>query len=401
MKLRYKAVTADSRIVRGLVEAKDTAEAVMYLRNKDLVPVSITPDKKNDLSQFLPFIGKVKQGDLVLFTRQLSSMLSSGLTLIKSLQILQEQMAGHAMFDILGSIVSDIEEGKTFSSAIAKYPEVFSPIYVSIIKSAELSGLLDRALARMAENLEKQVKLRNTIRGALMYPAIVIVLMIGVVFVMMTVVIPQLSNLYKSLNVKLPFTTKVVVALSEFIVSFWPFIIVGLVLGIFLFRRWHKTEPGKLIMDNSLLKIPVFGSLFKKLLLTEFTRTLSLLIGSGTLVVDSLVQTSDTLGNIHYKNAVVDVAKRVENGVTIGDALSSYSLFPPILIQLVKIGEETGKLDETLMKASEYFESETDQTVKTLTTALEPFIMITLGIGVAFLLIAVITPIYSIIAEIK
>ncbi len=401
MKLRYKAVTTDSRIVRGLVEAKDTAEAVTYLRDKDLVPVSITPDKKNDLSQFIPFIGKVKQGDLVLFTRQLSSMLSSGLTLIKSLQILQEQMVGHAMFDVINSIVSDIEEGKNFSSAISKYPEIFSPIYVSIIKSAELSGLLDRALSRMADNLEKQVKLKNTIRGALMYPGIVIVLMIGVVFIMMTVVIPQLSGLYKSLGVQLPFTTKIVVALSEFVVSFWPFIIVGLFLGIFLFRRWHKTEPGKLIMDNFMLKIPIFGPLSKKLLLTEFSRTLSLLIGSGTLVVDSLVQTSDTIGNIHYRNAVVDVAKRVENGITIGDALSSYSLFPPILIQLVKIGEQTGKLDGTLMKASEYFETETDQAVKTLTTALEPFIMITLGLGVAFLLIAVITPIYSIIAEIK
>lgn len=401
MTLRYKAVTADSRIVRGLVEAKDTAEAVMYLRNKGLVPVSITEDKKNDLSQFIPFFGKVREGDLVLFTRQLSSMLSSGLTLIKSLQILQEQMTGRAMFDVINNIVSDIEEGKNFSSAIAKYPEIFSPIYTSIIKSAESSGLLDTALSRLADNLEKQVRLKNTIRGALMYPAIIIVLMIIVVFIMMTVVIPQLSGLYESLNVQLPFATKIVIGLSDFTVAFWPFIIVGLVLGLFLFRRWHRTEPGKLIMDNFILKIPVFGTLFRKLLLTEFTRTLSLLIGSGSLVVNSLVQTSDTLGNIHYRNAVVDVAKRVENGVGIGDALSNYPLFPPILIQLVKIGEQTGKLDETLMKASEYFETETDQTVKTLTTALEPFIMITLGLGVAFLMVAVITPIYSIISEIK
>lgn len=401
MRLRYKAVTADSRIVRGLVEAKDTAEAVNYLRNKELVPVSIIEDKKNDLSQFIPFIGKVTQGDLVLFTRQLSSMLSSGLTLIKSLQILQEQMTGHAMFDVINNIVSDIEEGKNFSSAIAKYPEIFSPIYISIIRSAESAGLLDTALARMADNLEKQVKLKNTIRSALMYPAIVIVLMIGVVFIMMTVVIPQLSSLYKSMGVALPFATKVIVGLSEFTVGFWPFIIVGLVLGIFLFRRWHHTEPGKLVMDNLLLKIPVFGRLFKVLLLTEFSRTLSLLIGSGSLVVNSLVQTADTLGNIHYRNAIIDVAKRVENGVSIGDALSNYPLFPPILVQLVKIGEQTGKLDETLMKASEYFETEADQTVKTLTTALEPFIMIILGLGVAFLMIAVITPIYSVISEIK
>ena len=166
--------------------------------------------------------------------------------------------------------------------------------------------------------------LKNTIKAALLYPAIVVVLMIGVVFIMMTVVIPQLTGLYTSLGVDLPFATKIVVVLSDFMVTFWPFIIVATILSLFLFRRWHKTEPGKLIMDNITLKTPVFGPLIRKLLLTEFSRTLSLLIGSGTLVVDSLVQTAETLGNIHYRNAVVDVAKKVENGRNIGDAISTY-----------------------------------------------------------------------------
>jgi len=401
MRLRYKAITRDNKIIRGLVDAKDINEAASYLRNKNLVPITIAQTAKNDIFKNLPFLGKIKKSDLVVFTRQLSSMLSSGLTLIRSLEILKEQFTNEAMLEIVISTITDIEEGRPFSSAISKFPDVFSPIYVSIIKSSESSGLLDRALLRLADNLEKQEKLKSTIKAALTYPAIVVSLMAVVVFIMMTTVIPQLANLYKGLNVELPLPTKIIISISGFFVVFWPLIIGLFFLSIFLYRRWYKTEAGRLIIDNLTLKIPVFGNLIKKVILTELSRTLSVLVGSGSLVVDSLIQTSETLGNIHYKNALRDVAKKVENGVAIGDAMSSYALFPSLLVQLVKIGEQTGKLDETLLKASEYFEGETEQLVKTLTTALEPFIMITLGVGVAFLMISVITPIYGLISSIK
>ncbi len=401
MRLRYKAITKDNKIIRGLVDAKEINEAAVYLRSKNLVPITIAQESKNSILNKLPFLGKIKGSDLILFTRQLSSMLSSGLTLIRSLEILKEQFTNEAMLEDVSSIITDIEEGKTFSFAISKFPDVFSPIYVSIIKSAESSGLLDRALLRLSDNLEKEEKLKGTIKAALFYPAIVVALMAVVVFIMMTFVIPQLANLYKSLNVELPLPTKIIISVSGFFVVFWPLVIGLTALSIFLYRRWYKTEAGRLIIDNLIFKIPVFGNLIKKVILTELTRTLGVLVGSGSLVVDSLIQTSETLGNIHYRNAVKDVARKVENGVTIGDAMSSYSLFPPLLVQLVKIGEQTGKLDETLLKASEYFEREAEQLVKTLTTALEPLIMVTLGVGVAFLMISVITPIYSLISFIK
>ncbi len=401
MRLRYKAITRDNKIIRGLVDAKEINEAAVYLRSKNLVPITIAQESKNSILNKLPFLGKIKGSDLILFTRQLSSMLSSGLTLIRSLEILKEQFTNEAMLEDVSSIITDIEEGKTFSFAISKFPDVFSPIYVSIIKSAESSGLLDRALLRLSDNLEKEEKLKGTIKAALFYPAIVVALMAVVVFIMMTFVIPQLANLYKSLNVELPLPTKIIISVSGFFVVFWPLVIGLTALSIFLYRRWYKTEAGRLIIDNLIFKIPVFGNLIKKVILTELTRTLGVLVGSGSLVVDSLIQTSETLGNIHYRNAVKDVARKVENGVTIGDAMSSYSLFPPLLVQLVKIGEQTGKLDETLLKASEYFEREAEQLVKTLTTALEPLIMVTLGVGVAFLMISVITPIYSLISFIK
>lgn len=401
MKLRYKATTKDGKIVQGIMEANNPNDAAKFLRNKDLFPIQIKNEDDDIIKKFLPFLNKISSSDVILFTRQLSSMLSSGLTLLRSLQIFKDQTQNEALVGLVSGIITDIEEGKTFSYAIAKHPETFSPIYVSLIKAGESSGLLDKVLLRLANNLEKAHKLQGTVKSALMYPAIVVVLMVFVVFIMMIFVIPQLSVLYTSLNVPLPLPTQIVVGLSGIIGTFWPLIMVLIGLGIFFYRKWSKTEDGRLIMDKLVLKLPVFGPLMEQTILAEFTRTFGLLIGTGTLVVESLDESADTAGNIHYKNAIKDVANQVEKGVTIGDAMSSYSLFPPMLIQLVKIGEQTGKMDETLSKVSEYFEDQVNDKVKTLTTALEPFIMIVLGVGVAFLIVSVITPIYSLISSLQ
>lgn len=402
MRLLYQAVTREGKKVRGIINASDTNEAAAYLRSKNFIPISISKENKNKFLDALPmFSQKITASDLVIFTRQLSSMLTAGLTLIKSLEILKEQLEKEAMIEIVDSIITDIEEGSTFSSAIAKYPQVFSSIYVSLIKASETSGLLDKSLLRLADNLEKQQKLKGTIKSALMYPIIVIILMAVVVVIMMVFVIPQLSVLYNDLNIPLPLPTQIIVSLSNFVIIFWPVILASIVLSVFFYRRWHKTEGGQLIIDNLLLKLPVFGVLIRKTILVEFSRTLGLMVGTGSLVVESLVKSADISGNIHYRNAILDVARRVEKGVTVGDAMAAYVLFPPVLVQLVKIGEQTGKLDETLIRASEYFEGEVNETVKALTTALEPFIMVVLGIGVAFLIISVITPIYSLTSSIQ
>lgn len=401
MKLRYKATTKDGKVVKGLMDAKDQSEAAQYLRSKELFPIEVSKQKDDMFSKILPFFNKIGTGDIILFTRQLSSMLASGLTLLRSLQIFKEQIENETMMEVVTGIISDIEEGKTFSSAIAKHPNVFSPIYVSLIKAGESSGLLDKVLLRLANNLEKEAALRGTVKSALMYPAIVVVLMLFVVLIMMIFVIPQLSVLYKNLDVPLPLPTQIVVGASGIVGTFWPMIAILVVVLVFLYKRWRKTEEGQLIVDNLILKLPVFGKLISQTILAEFSRTLGLLIGTGTLVVESLLETADTTGNIHYKNAIKDISRQVEKGVSVGEAMASYALFPPMLVQLVKIGEQTGKMDETLTKASEYFEGEVNQMVKTLTTALEPFIMLILGVGVAFLIISVITPIYSLISSLQ
>ena len=400
MKLRYKVATKEGKISHGLLEAKDAEEAAGYLRGKGFVPIEISNADDLALANIVIF-GGVKKSDLILFTRQLSSMLSSGLTLIRALEILKDQVQNKAMSEVVSAIIEDVSEGKSFAKAIEKHPKIFSQIYVSIIKAGEASGLLDKALSRLADNLEKQAKLRATIKSALLYPAIVVLLMIIVMVVMMIYVIPQLSVLYKNLNVQLPLPTRIVVGLSDFIINGWPIVLAATVIIIFLYKRWSKTPNGRSIIDSTALRLPVFGKLIKESILAEFSRTLGLLIGTGTLVVEALTETADTTGNVHYRYAILDVCKRVEKGVSVGDALSASPLFPSLLIQLVKVGEQTGKIDETLLRASEYFEREVDETVKTLTTAMEPFIMVFLGISVGFLIISVITPIYTLITSIQ
>ncbi|MCL4354661.1 type II secretion system F family protein [Patescibacteria group bacterium] len=401
MRLHYKAATNEGKILTGFIDAKEILDAANYLRSKQLVPIKVEKISTSPLYQFIASFNKVKNQDLVLFTRQLSSMLNSGLTLMKGLEILREQVQNKAMAEVVGGIITDIEGGRNLSSSISKYPNVFSPIYISLVKAGESSGLLDKVLLRLAENLEKQSKLKSTIKSALMYPMIVVILMGLVMLVMMIFVIPQLSVLYKNLNLDLPLPTLIMVGISSAVVTFWPIIIFALGVGYYFFLKWKKTEQGQFLVDNLLLKLPVFGKLIKESILTEFSRTLGLLVGTGTLVVDSLVQTADTAGNVHYKVAIVNLSKQVEKGVPLGEAMSANSLFPPMLVQLVKVGEQTGKVDETLVRASEYYEREVNQTIKTLTTAMEPFIMIILGTGVAFLIISVITPIYSLISNIQ
>lgn len=400
MKLYYRAVTQDGKTIRGLIEARDEKEAAIYLRNHQLIPVKISQTTPGaGIYKYFPFLRRSTSSDLIFFTRQLSTMLTSGLTLIQALNIMKNQIQNPAMAEFLNSLIVDVENGKSLSQGIEKYPHMFNPIYIALIKTAESSGLLDKVLLRLAENLEKRQKLQRTIRGALMYPIIVIALMVTVMVVMMIFVVPNLTVLYDNLDTDLPLPTVIVVAISNLLINAWPVVLIGCVAVYILIQRWYSKESGKRIVDKFILKVPVFGKLLLQTMMSEFARTLSLLISSGSLVVDSLIKTSDVVGNYIYRDAIVTVAKRVEKGISMGDALEASSLFPPMVVEMVKIGEQTGKLDDSLMKASEYYESEVEQTVKVLTTLMEPVIMVVLALGVGFLILAVITPIYNIISH--
>lgn len=395
MKLQYKAAAKDGVLSKGLIEAKDKDEAAGILRARGMLPVEISSATDDSVTKYFPFLNSIKNKDVVLFTSQLASMLSSGLTLLQALNILRDQMQNPRMQQVVIAIITDIQGGSPLSAAIAKFPDIFTPIYISLVRTAESSGLLDKVLTRLADNLEKQEKLHSAIKGALTYPIIVVIGMVAVMFVMMIFVIPQLTVLYGNLGIPLPTPTLIIVKISEFVKAFW-FLIIGLFVVMYIaINRWHNTPSGKVVLDTVVLRLPVFGKLVSQSILTEFTRTFGLLVSSGSLIVQSLQEASDVAGNVIYKDAILDIAKKVEKGVSIGDAIATYAIFPPVLIQMVKIGEDTGKLDESLLKVSEYFEREVDQSVKTLTTSLEPMIMVVLGIGVAFLIVSIITPIYN------
>jgi len=398
MKFRYKAISQDGKRVRGFIEASEKKDAINYLHQKNLIPLDIKEDKDLEFLKKLPFVGKVSSKDLVVFTRQLSSMLASGLTLIKSLQILKSQLSNKTLQETIGGCLLDLEEGKKFSEAIAKYPDIFSPVYISLVSAGEKSGLLDKVFLRLATTLEKHYKLKNKVRGALIYPIIVITLMIVVTFILMIFVIPQLKTLYDGLGAELPFATKLVVGMSGYVKNLWPVLLVLFFVGIYGFLRWKKTARGREIYDRRIIQFPLFGKIIKGSILTEVSRTFGLLVGTGTLIVDALNQCALVAGNKVYEIAIYEITKKVEKGVSVGEAMEQYDIFPPILVQLIKVGEETGKIDENALKASEYFEEEVDQSVKTLTTAMEPFIMVVLGLGVGFLVFSVIMPIYNLLS---
>jgi type IV pilus assembly protein PilC len=401
MKLYYRAVGQDGKVVRGLIEAKDIKEAAYYLRKHQMLPIVISSGSKFNLSTLFPFLRKTNKKDVIFFTRQLASMLSSGLTLMQALTIMKDQIRKPGMNDVLQGLITRVEDGASFSSSLEKYPHLFSPIYIALLRAAESSGLLDKVLVRLSDNLERQQRLRSTIQGALVYPIIVLVMMVGVIIIMMVVAVPQLSAFYSSLGETLPLSTLLVIETSNFLINFWWLIILVSVAGVYFLRKWYRQETGRLVIDGVLLRIPIVGKLLSESFIVEFTRTLGLLIGTGSLVVDSLLKSADVVDNIIYRREIALVAKRVEKGISMGDALEASNIFPSILVQMVKIGDETGKLDDSLTRVSEYYEREVEQTVKTLLTAMEPAIMVVLGLGVGFLIFAVITPIYQVISSVQ
>lgn len=384
---------------KGKIEAGSEKEIVEFLRKSSITPLSIL--KADATKSIFPFLKNVSENDIVIFTRQLSSMISTGLTLIESLNILKQQMNKPKMQAVIDSLIADISEGQPLSKALSKYPDIFSDIYVSLIEAAETGGLLDKILQRLADNMEKSEDLKKRVKGALFYPSIVVTGIIIVLAIMNLFVIPQLGKMYENLNIPLPITTRIVLGISKFFTVGFPFIIAGLVGLFFLFKRFRKTERGTEIFDSFKLKLPVFGAVFTLSTLDEITRTLSILISAGTSIIQSLNITARVASNYRYKIAIRDSSALVEKGVSLSQAFQNQNIFPPILIQMVKVGETTGRIDESLLKISEYFERDLDIRVKTLTTAVEPILIVALGVSVAFLVISVITPIYSLISSIQ
>lgn len=397
-KFNYKAKDKKGKTAIGIVEAGDEKQAARILQEKGFLVISISPFKKSLVAQVGPLIGRISTTDLVNFTRQLSTMVTAGLQLTVSLDILEAQ-AKPAMAKIVTEIRREVESGGTLAGAMEKHPQAFDQVYIALVRAGEAAGSLDKVLSRLADNLERKREFQRKIKGAMVYPAIVIAAMLVVATIMILFVIPRMMTIYEEFQADLPMTTKILLAISSFATQYWYLFLVFLVGGSFLLRILSRTPQFKTQVDALTFRLPIIGKLKTQVMLTEFSRTLSLLVGAGVLIIDALKIVVNSFSSPLYQRAVEKAIEKVEKGSALASALAQEAIFPPILPQMIAVGEETGKIDDVLKKVSVYFEQEAEMRVKGLTTAIEPLIMIVLGVGVGFLVIAVIMPIYNLTAQ--
>ena len=396
----FYAKTQEGENRKGLIEAGSAQQAAKILKERDYVVISVIEKSEGVFGMIKRrLFSRVGVEEVVNFTRQLATMINAGLVITDALTILKSQTENPNMVSVVDSIQKEIEGGSSFSDALTRYPQIFDLVYVALIRSGEAAGVLDKMMSRLADNLESKREFNRKIKGAMVYPVIIVTGMIGVGLVMMIFVVPKMLDLYQEFEATLPTPTIILMAVSNFMAAYWWAGLILLVGGGYGYSQFSKTDYGRIKIDTLISKLPVIGKLREAVMLTEFTRTLGLLIGGGILVVDALSISVGALKSAVFRNAVDRAAREVEKGTSVAVSLARTDVFPPLLPQMISVGEETGKLDEVLLKIASYFEQEGEAGVRNLTTAIEPFIMIIMGFGVAFLVIAVIMPIYNLTSQ--
>lgn len=399
MLFSYKAIK-DNKVEVKQIEAEREDVVLNFLKEKGYFPIEIKQVKKSSLP-LLSFLDRVSFNDIVNLTRQLAIMLNAGLTIVDSFEILEKQIEKESLQKVVADIDRKVKSGTTLSSALSAYPQYFPNLYISLVKSGEASGKLSEILLRLSETLEKQREFKGKLKGALIYPVIVIIAMVSVMFIMIAFVVPKLLNLYKDFNIELPFTTQILIAISSFSSQFWPFILMAVFGAGFLIRSYFKTKQGKYAFDSIMLRMPIIGEVVKMAALVDSTRILSILVASGVNILDGLQIIIQTTNNAVYQESFENIYKSVEKGQSLGNSLAQEKIFPPIFVQMSIVGENTGHLDDTLLRLSRYFELESELAIKAMTTLIEPAILIVLGLGVGFIVISVITPIYNLTSSFK
>ncbi|KKT76173.1 MAG: hypothetical protein UW86_C0001G0039 [Microgenomates group bacterium GW2011_GWA1_Microgenomates_45_10] len=398
-RFRYQARDTNGKLYKGIVESQDKHQAARILREKDLYPVGLKDESGGPFQKANEALTRrVKFGDLVLFTRQLSTMFTAGLQLTDALSLLRRQLSSR-FGEVIADLQTSIEGGSSLSDAMAKHGDVFTSVYIALVKTGESSGLLDEVLTRLADNLEKEQEFRSKVKGAMIYPMIIIVGMVLVIIVMMVFVIPKMTQLYQDFGATLPMPTQILINFSNLISNFWWLWLLLSMGFLYGYQAYYKTNTGRHHLDSFYLRLPILGGLNKTMIMTEFTRTMSLLISAGVSMIEALNIVAKAMGNILFEDGVKSASTQVEKGFPLAYALAQTEVFPPIVTQMVSVGEETGKVGEVLGKLSRYFESESENLVKGLTSAIEPLIIIVLGVGVAFLVVAIIMPIYSLTSQ--
>ena len=383
--------------VSGERVANNENELRLLLRRENIG--NITAHQKKEAMKLNFSFGKkkVKSSEVALFTRQFSVMLGAGLPLIQALQAIGAQNPNPTLKTILEKVRTDVESGSALAKALEKHPKVFDNLYTNMIAAGEAGGILDTVLQRLSIFIEKIVKLKSALKSALIYPAGIITVAIAVVTLILWKVIPVFRTLFESFDTELPLLTRAVIGTSMFLESFAFPILIVVLIGVYGVKKWYQTDGGRHLMDGGILKIPVLGEVIRKIAIARFTRTLATLLTSGVPILDALDITARTAGNAILQDVILDVKKRIEGGGTMADPMRQSKFFPPMVIQMVSVGETTGELDSMLTKVADYFEDEADTVVANLLTLLEPAIMVFLGIIIGCIVISMYLPMFKLI----
>lgn len=387
--------TATNKVVKSTVQAESERAAAKLLMSRNLVPVEITleTEKTNILDNLK---NRITTKDRVIFSRQLATLINAGLPLSQSLHTVQEQTTNQKLKGIIQDITTSVEGGKTLADSFARH-DIFGDLYIALIAAGEVSGTLDKALERIADQQEKEAEISSKVRGAMVYPGIVLSVIVLVIVFMLTSVVPQIENLYKSLKKSLPFLTEMMVGAGHFVSQFWWLVILVIGFGIFFIRRHVKTETGRRQMDTFKLNMPLFGDLFKKLYMARFCRTGETLLQSGVQMLEMLRISGRSVGNVLVKESIDRASEKVKSGKALSTSIKTEDYILPLVPQMIGIGEQSGSIDGMMGKAATFYETEVDNSIKTISTAIEPILMVALAIVAGGMVGAILLPIYGLV----
>jgi len=394
----YRGRARGGRLITGQVEANTPLAVAAQLRRRRIMATSVR-EKPEPLRLRIPgFGGRVRDKDLTVFTRQIATMINAGLPLVQSLEGLASQQPNKQFKRILTKIREDVEGGSTFAASIKRHPAVFTSLYMSMVEAGEAGGFLDTVLNRLAGYIEKSMTLRRKVKGAMIYPATVITVAVAVVIFLLIFVIPTFKALFEGFGAALPLPTRIVLELSRLVRTHVVTVLGAFVGTVFGLRFYYRTEKGKKVIDSLLLRLPIIGQLIRKVSVAKFTRTLGTLLSSGVPILDGLNITARVAGNKVVEEAILKTRSSIAEGKTIADPLGASGIFPPMVVQMISVGEQTGALDSMLAKIADFYDAEVDQAVANLTTLLEPLMIVFLGVVVGGVIIAMYLPIFKLVS---
>lgn len=400
----YKARNSSGKLINGFIDAENETSAAVNIEKLGLSPVDVSVSSSPSQGSRPSLTGgfkKVSHQELLVFTRQLSTLIATGAPLIPSLHSVVSQTNNIPFKQIIQDVLNSLESGLSFSESLAKHPNIFPSLYVSLVRVGETAGLLDKVLLRLAQLSTQEIDLRSRLRSALVYPSVLALVAFVIVNFILLGVLPQFVKIFEASQAKLPLPTRILLASSSFLKNFWWLLLLGIMLGLWWFRRYYRSTPGRYFVDSKLLRLPLFGSLTLKIIVTRFARSVAALIKSGVPVLEALTVVESTIPNVVLQGIIKDVRLAISQGQSLTEPFKASGLFPPMVIQLIDTGEHTGRLGEMFDQISDFYDPEIESTVRNLTSLLEPAMLLVMGSVVTFIALSVLLPIFNLISVIR